>query len=82
MAPLIEGVLDLDSMAMLYGRRGSYKSLALDWALCVANGTRWHSRPTTQGTVVYLVGEGLNGFVQRIDAWRAHVVTEQRWSVR
>ena len=73
MAPLIEGVLDLDSMAMLYGRRGSYKSfMALDWALCVANGTRWHSRPTTQGTVVYLVGEGLNGFVQRIDAWRAH----------
>ncbi|MBK9971197.1 MAG: AAA family ATPase [Acidimicrobiaceae bacterium] len=66
-------MLDLDSMAMLYGRRGSYKSfMALDWALCVANGTRWHSRPTTQGTVVYLVGEGLNGFVQRIDAWRAH----------
>ena len=36
-APLIEGVLDLDSTAVLYGRPGIGKSfIALDWGLSVA----------------------------------------------
>ena len=72
-APLITSLMDLDTLALLYGRRGSYKSfLALDWALCVAYGRRWHSQAVTAGPVLYVCAEGAHGVDQRIDAWKRH----------
>ena len=58
--PLITGLLDLDSLAMIYGPRGSYKSfITLDWALSVACGTRWQERTVAQNKVVYVAAEGV-----------------------
>lgn len=70
-APLIEGVLDLDSTAMLYGASGAGKSfVALDWALCVATGIPWHGHYVQQCRVLYVVGEGLSGTRSRYQAWK------------
>jgi len=41
-------------------------------ALHVAYGAWWHSRPVTSGSVLYVVGEGVSGIGQRIDAWEKH----------
>lgn len=71
--PLISSLVDLDTLALLYGRRGSYKSfVALDLALHVAYGNRWHSQPVTYGPVLFVCAEGSHGLAQRIDAWKAH----------
>jgi hypothetical protein len=68
--PLIKGLLDLDSFALIYGQRGTYKSfLANGWGLSVATGSRWEGRPVTYGPVIYVLGEGVSGQSQRIDAW-------------
>ena len=72
--PLVSGVLDLDSLAWLIGKPGSYKSfVALDLAGHVSVGKPWLGRPVRQGGVVYLVAEGAGGFKLRVDAWeRTH----------
>lgn len=71
--PLIQSVLDLDSLALVYGRRGSRKSfVAIDWTACVATGTRWHHRVVTRVPVIYVVGESTGGIHQRFDAWFQH----------
>ena len=42
-APLVEGLLDLDTLALLYGPSGCTKTfVALDVALSVATATWWH----------------------------------------
>jgi RecA-family ATPase len=69
-APLISDVLDLDSVAVLFGPSGGGKSLiALDWALHVASGRSWWGRRTAQGTVLYVVAEGARGTKFRYEAW-------------
>lgn len=75
--PLISGILDLDTISILYGRRGSMKSfLALDLAMCVATGTRWHTRPVTRSPVIVVAAEGTAFMAARIDAWLAeHALT-------
>jgi hypothetical protein len=71
-APLIEGVLNRHSYAILRGRDGTYKSfLALDWALSLATGRQWQGRPTERGRVLYIAGEGVFGLQPRIQAWEA-----------
>lgn len=73
-SPLIEGVLDLDSTATLYGESGAGKSfVALDWALCVATGQPWCDHAVAApGNVLYVVGEGLSGTRSRFIAWKRH----------
>ena len=72
-APLVEGVLDYDSTALMYGESGAGKTFgAIDLALCVASGTPWHGRPVHGGTVLYVVGEGVTGMRSRYMAWKAH----------
>lgn len=70
--PLISGILDLDSLAVLYGTPGAGKSVAaLDLALRVATGTRWHGHQEVhQGPVVYVAAEGAHGLPGRVDAWK------------
>lgn len=68
--PLIEGVLDKGSIALLYGRWGTGKSfLALDWACCVATGRAWQGRRTERERVLYVAAEGAYGLKGRLDAW-------------
>jgi RecA-family ATPase len=69
---LIDGVLPEDSFITLFGPPGATKSFwALDAALSIASGADFHGRPVEQGTVLYLVGEGLRGVAWRIQAWLA-----------
>jgi len=67
---LVEGVLPAASLTTLYGAPGSAKSfLALDAALCIATGTKFHGAPVRSGRVVYSLGEGIRGLKWRIEAW-------------
>jgi len=60
---LIENELPAGGLTVLYGASGSGKSfLALDYALQVAQ----------QDEVVYIAGEGLSGYPDRLLAWRNH----------
>jgi RecA-family ATPase len=67
---LVEGVIPAGCLTTLYGAPGSAKSfLALDAALCVATGTKFHGAPVKHGRVVYSLGEGIRGLRWRIEAW-------------
>jgi hypothetical protein len=69
--PLIMDWLDLDSLAWLIGKPGSYKSfLALDWAAHIGQGVPWRAHPVAQGEVIYLVAEGTTGMGMRVRAWQ------------
>lgn len=69
--PLIMDWLDLDSLAWLIGKPGSYKSfLALDYAAHVGQGVPWRGHLVHQGEVVYLVAEGATGAGMRVRAWQ------------
>jgi hypothetical protein len=71
--PVIDGVLYLDSLAWLHGKPGHGKSfVALDWAACVAAGLPWQGCETRQGTVLYVIAEGVSGLRQRVRAWEEH----------
>jgi hypothetical protein len=67
---LIRGVLRESSVAMLYGRRGCYKSfVALSMAGSVATGVPWMGHPVPNtGPVIYVAAEGGGGMVQRARA--------------
>lgn len=68
---LVQGVIPEDSFVTLFGPPGATKSFwALDAALSIASGVNFHGKPVDQGTVLYLVGEGLRGVHWRIQAWR------------
>lgn len=76
-SPLIDGVLDQSTVALLYGRWGSGKSfVALDWAACVATGRAWQGRPTEQRRVLYVAAEGAYGLKGRLEAWEVGWQTE------
>lgn len=71
--PLIGGYLVRNSLALLYGASGLAKTFtAIDMALHVAYGAWWHGQPVSGGSVLYVVGEGVSGIGQRIDAWEKH----------
>ncbi len=68
---VVDGYLQADSVAVLEGLDGTYKTfLALAWAHCVALGRDWFGRPVRQGRVLYLLGEGSRGLPKRADAWQ------------
>jgi AAA domain len=70
---LVDGVLFMNSLAMLYGPSGIGKSfLAVDIALHVAHGNWWRGRPVTGGPVLYVAAEGAAGLGLRIKAWETH----------
>jgi hypothetical protein len=71
--PLIEGWLDLESVAVLYGRSGGGKSfVALDMALHIATGSWWYGHEVAPGPVLYIAAEGHRGLGVRQRAWKAH----------
>ena len=71
-APLIDGLIYVDSLIWVQGKPASGKSfLVLDWAGCVGAGDKWQGYPTRHGTVLYLIAEGVSGIKQRVRAWEA-----------
>lgn len=71
---LIDGYLTRNSLALLYGPSGTYKTfLGLDLALHVATGTWWHQNEVARpGRVLYVIAEGVSGIGARLDAWQQH----------
>ena len=68
---LIDGLLTDYGLAVIYGSPASGKTfLALDMALHLAYGARWHGRELRQAGVLYIAGEGVRGIAKRIAAWR------------
>lgn len=71
---LIEPLIPEEGFVGLYGAPGSGKSfVALDWALCIAEGRNWLGRfLTKQAPVIYIAAEGGRGMQQRVRAWMEH----------
>jgi len=70
---LIDGFIQENSLAMIWGHSGSYKSfIALDFALCVATGKDFFGHSVNPGTVLYVAAEGSSGFKNRTTAWVEH----------
>ena len=70
---LLRGMLERDTLALIFGDPGCGKSfLAIDWACRIATGTPWRGHPVKSGPVVYVAGEGRQGFGRRIQAWSEH----------
>ena len=67
---VIEGYLEQDALAMVFGPSGVGKSfVVVDWACCVATGTPWHGNAVEKGAVFYIAGEGHNGLTRRFAGW-------------
>lgn len=76
---LIKHVVPADSIGMLYGGSGTFKSfIALDAALHIAHGLPWMGRRTKHGQVLYIAAEGGAGLWARIVAW--HRARRLQWS--
>ncbi len=71
--PLIGGVLDVGTVAMLAGKFGTYKTfLALSWAGHLATGQGWSGHPVPAARpVMYVAAEGVTGLRRRLAAWRS-----------
>lgn len=70
---LLRGMLERDSFALVFGDPGCGKSfLAIDWACRIATGTPWRGHAVSSSPVVYIAGEGQQGFGRRIRAWSEH----------
>lgn len=67
---LVDGILPEQSMGMLFGASGTFKSfLALDAALHVVHGLPWLGRRTERGPALWLAAEGGTSFGHRVNAW-------------
>jgi hypothetical protein len=70
---LVDGLIEHPSMGLVFGPHSCGKSfITLSMAACVATGTPWMDRPTTQGAVFYLAGEGHAGLSRRLMGWSIH----------
>lgn len=71
--PLIDELLDLNTLACIYGPAGGGKSfVAVDLAMRVARGQAWNGREVkAPRTVLYVLAEGVAGMADRIRAWYA-----------
>lgn len=75
---LVKHVVPAESIGMLYGGSGTFKSfIAIDAALHIAHGLPWMGRRTKQGTVLYIAAEGGSGLWPRIVAW--HRARRLQW---
>jgi hypothetical protein len=74
---LIDGLLPARGLACIVGPPKSGKSFfTTDMLMAVARGVPHAGRETSGGPVVYLTGEGVNGFRRRLVAMREHLGIE------
>ena len=74
---LIDGLLPARGLACIVGPPKSGKSFLTSDMLCaVARGATYAGRETLAGAVLYLTGEGINGFKRRLVAMRRHLGIE------
>jgi len=67
---LVDGYLDMDTLARVNGPSGHGKSfVTLDFACCVQTGRSWHGCAVTRAEAWYVVGEGARGMRRRERAW-------------
>lgn len=67
----IEGLFEAESLVMVAGPPGSFKSfLVLDWILSMASGKNWNHRQTESSKCLYVLGEGKSSLNKRVNAWR------------
>jgi hypothetical protein len=68
---LIGGLVQTSGIVVLAGDGGIGKSaIAIDWAASIASGRpSWHGKPVKRGRVLYVAGEGVEGFEDRLLAW-------------
>jgi len=70
---LINGILNADSLSVLFGPPGCGKSfLSLDLGLSIAAGIDWLGHRVKQAPVIMIIGEGHNGYAKRCAAWFKH----------
>ena len=69
--PLIDGVIYRNSVVVLAGKFGTYKSfIAVSWASSLATGTPWFGHPVPERVpVIYAAAEGAYGIKRRLEAW-------------
>jgi len=68
---LIEDLIPAKAFAAIYGKPGSFKSfVAIYLSQMIAAGKPAFEKPTTQGTCLYIAGEGQAGLKKRSDASR------------
>ena len=68
---LIRGIIEADTLGMIYGQPGAGKSfIALSMAASIACGCDWYDHRTAQGPAVYILGEGGAGVSRRLRAWQ------------
>lgn len=66
---LIKGVIEANSLVLLFGDPGSAKSLmALHMASHISTGNECFGYQTTKGLVIYIAGEGYGGISRRLKA--------------
>lgn len=67
---LVKDTFPAQGLACIWGPSGSSKSfLALDLAMSVACKSEWFGLKVKSVPVVYIVLEGLQGFIKRVNAW-------------
>jgi len=70
LTPLVKGLLDYPTTAVLVGSYGIGKTfLVLSLACCVATGRAWVGQQVERRKVLLVVGEGGSGLDKRIAAW-------------
>ena len=68
---LMKGLLGQNEMSVLFAPSGGGKSfVALDLGARIAAGLDWYDHAVTRSAVLYVAGEGVTGFRQRMTAWR------------
>ena len=68
---LVKSLLGEGELSVLYAPSGGGKSfLALDLAARIASGLPWFGHKVSQSAVLYVCGEGVTGFRQRMTGWR------------
>ena len=66
---LVKGLIGSDNMGLVFGQSGHGKSFfVLDMAFCIATGIDFFGHKVTQGSVVYIAGEGHTGLTKRLRA--------------
>ena len=76
---LVRHYLESDSMALLFGESGTFKSfLAIDLCGHIATGRPWRGQRVRDGLCLFIAGEGANGLRARFKAWFDHHDEELR----